>query len=87
MFNLFRSIYLRIQIYQLFWMPRIADHLSGVGRFLADAIFARDIVGFCPTAGALLMIANKANEAEANHKNDTYFAYAHGRSPSVSAAP
>jgi hypothetical protein len=26
----------------------------------------------------LLMIADKANEAEANHKNDTCFAYAHG---------
>ena len=71
----------------MFWMPRIAYHLSGVGRFLADTILACYIVGFCPTAGTLLMIADKANEAEANHKNDTYFAYAHGQSPSVSAAP
>tara|TARA_E500000081_G_scaffold71195_1_gene72950 strand:+ start:1120 stop:1419 length:300 start_codon:yes stop_codon:yes gene_type:complete len=69
---------LRVQIYQLLWMPRIADHLSGTRRFLADTVFARKIVGFCPTAGPLLMIADKANEAEANHKNDTCFAYAHG---------
>jgi len=69
---------LRVQIYQLLWMPRIADHLGGTRRFLADTVFARYIVGFCPTAGPLLMIADNANEAEANHKNDTCFAYAHG---------
>ena len=69
---------LRVQIYQLLWMPRIADQHSGTWRFLADTVFARYIVGFCPTAGPLLMIADKANEAEANHKNDTCFAYAHG---------
>ena len=45
---------------------------------MADTVLARYIVGFRPIAGALLMIADNANEAEANHKNDTCFAYAHG---------
>ena len=48
-------------------IPRIANHLSGIGRFLTDTVLADYIVGFCPTASRLLIIADKANEAQANH--------------------